>query len=270
VGEDARERWLWASASEAGILHLSAHGKYDARNPLFSHIALAGDDEEDGRLEVYEIYNRGLNLENAELVVLSACQTNVGELSRGDEIVGLSRALIYAGAPSVVSSLWSVSDESTRVLMEKFYMHLREGMSKASALRQAQMEMIASDEYAHPYYWAAFGLTGDGGQVTDIAQPLPHSPVPGDAKASRVQISWPSTLAVTLAFLAVGGGVARWWWVKRRRTLTRAALSAHLRTLLERREQVGAMPESLARTRALAQISRELREIGRQYHQDGR
>ena len=93
---------------------------------------------------------------------------------RGDtgQIVGLSRALIYAGAPSMVSSLWSVNDELTRVLMERFYTHLRAGMSKAGALRQAQMEMIASEEYAHPYYWAAFGLTGDPGE-RELPEPIP-------------------------------------------------------------------------------------------------
>jgi hypothetical protein len=127
-------------------------------------VVFAPDDQEDGRLDVYEIYNRGLNLENADLVVLSACQTNVGELSRGDEIVGLNRALIYAGAPSVMASLWSVDDASTRELMERFYTYLREGMSKAGALRAAQMEMIAEGTYAHPYYWAAFGVTGDPGE----------------------------------------------------------------------------------------------------------
>ena len=168
VGTDALERLLWEEGQDAGIIHLSTHGVYNNRSPLFSRVLLAPDDSEDGYLEVYEIYNRGLSLDKADLVVLSACQTNVGELSRGDEIVGLSRSLIYAGTPSVIASLWSVSAESTRVLMEKFYTHLQEGTSKADALRAAQMEMIASDKYAHPYYWAAFGLTGDPGMGTGV------------------------------------------------------------------------------------------------------
>ena len=172
VGSDALERLVWERGRDAGILHLSSHGVYNDRSPLFSRVLLAPDDEEDGNLEVYEIYNRGLNLAKADLVVLSACQTNVGELSRGDDIVGLSRALIYAGTPSVIASLWSVSDESTRVLMEKFYTHLREGMSKAEALRAAQIEMIAGEKYTHPYYWAAFGVTGDPG----IGKSIPSTP----------------------------------------------------------------------------------------------
>jgi CHAT domain-containing protein len=196
VGKDALERLVWERAKDAGILHLSTHGVYSARSPLFSRVLLAPDDEEDGNLEVYEIYNRGLNLANADLVVLSACQTDVGELSRGDEIVGLSRALIYAGAPSVVASLWSVSDESTRVLMEEFYTHLREGMSKAEALRQAQMEMIASEKYAHPYHWAVFEVVGDDGSseiieqaqqvIGRVATPTPVATTTGEKKGGGI------------------------------------------------------------------------------------
>jgi tetratricopeptide (TPR) repeat protein len=164
VGEKAQEQLLWEQGLEAGILHLSTHGFYDVHSPLFSHLLLTPGGGEDGRLDVYEVYNRGLDLENADLVVLSACQTNLGEMNRGDEIVGLNRALIYAGAPSVMASLWSVDDASTRELMERFYTHLQEGTSKAGALRAAQMELIAEGKYAHPYYWAAFGVTGDPGE----------------------------------------------------------------------------------------------------------
>ena len=75
-------------------------------------------------------------------------------------MVSLNRAFLYAGTPSVMASLWSVDDKVTGLLMERFYTHLRSGMSKAEALRQAQMDVRA--EYPHPYYWAAFVLTGDG------------------------------------------------------------------------------------------------------------
>jgi hypothetical protein len=226
---------------------------YNARNPLFSHILLAGDNKENGRLEVYEIYNRGLDLEAVDLVVLSACQTNLGELSRGDEVIGLSRALIYAGAPSVVSSLWSVSDESTKVLMESFYTHLRAGMSKAGALRQAQMEMIASEEYAHPYYWAAFGLTGDNG--VDSSSPC------------RL---WLSALAVLLVVLAVGGSVGCWWWLVRRPGRVREASETRLDRLLEERQRLRSMPDGPERAKELRKTLEELREIGRRYHRDDR
>jgi CHAT domain-containing protein/Tfp pilus assembly protein PilF len=162
LGETATESALWEQVSQAGILHLAAHGGYNRYNPLYSAIALAPDGENDGQLEVHEVY--GLDLKNADLVVLSACQTQIGELSAGDEVVGLNRAFLYAGTPSVMASLWHVDDAATALLMEHFYTHLRAGLGKAEALRQAQIDVRT--EYPHPYYWAAFVLTGDAGEVT--------------------------------------------------------------------------------------------------------
>jgi CHAT domain-containing protein len=161
VGAAATETAVFSQAGSAGILHIAAHGKYNRHNPLFSTLYLAPDDQHDGRLEVHDIY--GLDLTSAtNLVVLSACQTQMGFLSKGDEVVSLNRAFLYAGTPSVMASLWSVDDKVTGLLMERFYTHLRSGMTKAEALRQAQMDVRA--EYPHPYYWAAFVLTGDGGK----------------------------------------------------------------------------------------------------------
>jgi CHAT domain-containing protein len=108
---------------------------------------------------VQDVY--GLNLASADLVVLSACETQLGARSRGDDVVGLNRAFLYAGAPSVIASLWSVNDQATAVLMAAFYRELRAGASKAVALQRAQAETRAL--YPHPYYWAAFVLTGDPG-----------------------------------------------------------------------------------------------------------
>lgn len=161
VGAAATETAVFSQAGSAGILHIAAHGKYNRDNPLFSTLYLAPDDQHDGRLEVHDIY--GLDLTSAtNLVVLSACQTQMGFLSKGDEVVSLNRAFLYAGTPSVMASLWSVDDKVTGLLMERFYTHLRSGMTKAEALRQAQMDVRA--EYPQPYYWAAFVLTGDGGK----------------------------------------------------------------------------------------------------------
>ena len=95
---------------------------------------------------------------NAYLVVLSACQTGLGHLTDGDELVGLSRAFIYAGTPSVVSSLWMVEDESNSFLMDQFYAHLKKN-DKAKSLRMAQLESL--EKYEHPFYWAPFVLIGD-------------------------------------------------------------------------------------------------------------
>ncbi len=161
--QEATESILRSRAEESEIVHLAAHGEYNNRNPLFSTIHLAEDKPKghDGRLEVHEVY--GLNLKQATLVVLSACETNIGDLSQGDELVGLNRAFIYAQTPTVIASLWNVDDESTRILMEQFYTYLRKGMDKAKALREAQKEV--RKEYPHPYFWAAFSLTGDGGKL---------------------------------------------------------------------------------------------------------
>jgi len=162
VGKTATESAVWSKATQSGMLHLAAHGKYNTFNPLFSSIQLVGDTQHDGLLQVHEIYD--LNLRSAtNLVVLSACQTKMGELSRGDEVVGLNRAFIYAGTPTVMASLWNVDDAATGLLMERFYSHLKAGMDKAEALQQAQMEV--RKDYPHPYYWAAFSLTGDVGSA---------------------------------------------------------------------------------------------------------
>jgi tetratricopeptide (TPR) repeat protein len=159
VGPDATETRFIAQAPQASRVHIAAHGQFNSIAPQFSRIFLAPDDQNDGYLEVHEIFN--LELPQADLVTLSACETQLGELSVGDEVVGLSRAFIYAGTPSLVATLWSVDDVSTRFLMECFYSYLEEGQSKVSALRQAQLDTM--EEYPSPYYWAPFTLIGDMG-----------------------------------------------------------------------------------------------------------
>jgi CHAT domain-containing protein len=125
-----------------------------------------GADDFSARLEVAEVY--GLDLRQADLVVLSACETNLGALSNGDDLVGLTRAFFFAGTPSVVASLWRVPDDATQQLMMQFYTHLRAGVGKAEALRQAQRDMrqyrddVGRQPYAAPYYWASFVLVGEG------------------------------------------------------------------------------------------------------------
>jgi CHAT domain-containing protein len=162
TGKAASEVRLREVLSGTSILHLAAHGSYDPSDPLASLIALSPGGGEDGRLEAREIF--GLPLRGSELVVLSACQSNVGELSGGDEVVGLTRAFFFAGAPSVLSSLWSVDDAATSVLMTSFYRHwLQEGLSKAQALQAAQADVRADPKWASPFYWAAFTLNGDEG-----------------------------------------------------------------------------------------------------------
>jgi CHAT domain-containing protein/Tfp pilus assembly protein PilF len=182
VGQEAREERVKSGEAErARYVHFAAHGVLNENKPEYSGIVLtlgapsalatragetarraeperAGQREEsaeDGLLQVYEVFNLRLN---AEVAVLSACETGLGKEVRGEGMVGLTRAFLYAGAEAVVVSLWKVMDPATAELMVRFYRHLRAGRKKAEALRQARLEML--DQYVHPYYWAAFVLVG--------------------------------------------------------------------------------------------------------------
>ena len=142
-------------------LHFATHSLIDEREPSRSSIVFSFDDDpgEDGFLEVSEISELELD---SDLVVLSACQTGRGQLLSGEGILGLSRAFLYAGARSVVVSLWNVSDISTAQLMKNFYQHLVDNAANATALRQAKLKMArSSTETRHPYYWAPFIVVGE-------------------------------------------------------------------------------------------------------------
>lgn len=167
-GTDATESIFRKEAGRANIVHVAAYGVYNSNDPLSSMLVLADDATNDGLLEVREVYD--LKLTNTTLVVLTAPETDLRSIVRGqeavvtagDEVISLNRAFLFAGAPSVLSSLWGVDDEATAALMERFYTHLRNGTGKAEALRQAQIDV--REEYPHPYYWAGFVLTGLPGE----------------------------------------------------------------------------------------------------------
>ena len=151
------------------IIHFATHGFIDEKVPLRSSLLLALDEDpgEDGFFQVREIYNTTLN---ANMVVLSACQTGKGKLERGEGIMGLARAFLYAGAESVVASLWSINDKATSVFMQGFYKGLSQGKSKEEALQDAKLDMIES-KYKHPYYWAPFVLNGNAEGTIEIQKP---------------------------------------------------------------------------------------------------
>lgn len=136
-------------------LHIASHGTFNADAPLNSALLLTKDSANDGTLTVGELYSMRLN---ADLVTLSACETGLGKIANGDDVVGLTRGFLYAGSRSIVASLWKVDDEATAYLMTRFYGALK-GTSKREALRLAQIE--TRKKYPHPYYWAAFQLTGE-------------------------------------------------------------------------------------------------------------
>jgi CHAT domain-containing protein/tetratricopeptide (TPR) repeat protein len=146
------------------IIHFATHGLIDDKKPARSSIILALDQDpgEDGFLQMREVFNLRMN---ADLVTLSACQTGLGQFIRGEGIEGLSRAFFYAGASSVLMSLWAVNDEATYQLMERFYGYLRESETPMNALRRAKLEMIGSGVLSHPYYWAGFIVNGKSDTV---------------------------------------------------------------------------------------------------------
>jgi CHAT domain-containing protein/Tfp pilus assembly protein PilF len=151
------------------IIHFATHGFIDEQVPLRSSLLLTLDEDptEDGFFQAREIYSTDLT---AKLVVLSACQTGRGKLERGEGVMGLSRAFLYAGAESVVASLWSINDKATSVFMKHFYEGLSQGMSKEESLQSAKLEMIGS-QYKHPFYWAPFVLNGDSQGIIKLEKP---------------------------------------------------------------------------------------------------
>jgi len=157
--------------AQPSILHIATHGFFepDAEilNPLLqSGLILAGaaaggqsGPDQDGILTALEV--TGLNLRGTQLVVLSACETGLGELAAGEGVYGLRRALVLAGSQSQVISLWKVADTATQELMVDYYTRLLSGTPRDAALRETQQAFLNSDEYSHPYYWAAFIGSGD-------------------------------------------------------------------------------------------------------------
>lgn len=135
-------------------IHFATHGAFQPEKPLNSGLFLAKDEENDGILSVGELYSMSLD---ADLVTLSACETGLGRVANGDDVVGLTRGFLYAGSRSIVASLWSVDDRATSVLMENFYQNLQR-LSKREALRRAQI--ATREQFRHPFFWAAFQLTG--------------------------------------------------------------------------------------------------------------
>jgi CHAT domain-containing protein/Tfp pilus assembly protein PilF len=149
--------------SQYRYVHFATHGLLDNTHPELTAIVLSLVDEngnpKDGFLRAHEIYN--LNLP-ADVVVLSACETGLGKEVKGEGLIGLTRSFMYAGAARVVVSLWSVRDESTAQLMVSFYRGMiKEGKRPAEALRAAQIEMLKSDRWSAPHFWAAFVLQGE-------------------------------------------------------------------------------------------------------------
>ena len=154
VRAKASESMFKQAAADFNYIHVASHGEFESGTPLNSALLLTKDANNDGMLTVGELYTLRLN---ANLVTLSACETGLGKIASGDDVVGLTRGFLYAGASSVVASLWKVDDLATSELMTGFYANLKK-TNKRDALRQAQLE--TKKKFPHPYFWAAFYLTG--------------------------------------------------------------------------------------------------------------
>lgn len=163
IGPAANEQKAKEEMGHYRVLHFAAHGILDGANPMYSHIVLADSEgsNEDGLLEAWEIMRLDLD---AELAVLSACETARGRIGAGEGVIGMSWAFFVAGCLTTVASQWKVDSASTSELMIEFHRNLtiRSVPSKAEALRQAALKLLRSKRYNHPFYWAGFILMGDG------------------------------------------------------------------------------------------------------------
>jgi CHAT domain-containing protein len=155
-GKQSTETFVKNNADGYDFIHFATHGTYDYEQPLYSHLLFPSSEQDDGRFNVFEVFEMKIN---AKLVTLSACETGLGNINQGDELVGLSRAFLFAGSSSVIVSLWAVADYPTSLLMVNFYRYLKDH-NLLEALTLAQRDVIKI--YPQPLYWSPFILIGNG------------------------------------------------------------------------------------------------------------
>jgi len=158
TGGAATKERLIERAPANQVVHVAAHAEVDPIDPLYSVIRLARSPRMRGDLEAHEVYL--MNLSSTHLVSLSACDSGLARVSRGDELWGFTRSFFAAGTRTLITSLWPVEDRATAQLMEGFYDHLRQA-GPPEAMRRAQVMLLKEPQTAHPYFWAAFGVAGD-------------------------------------------------------------------------------------------------------------
>ena len=163
-GTEASETNFRNEAEDYDILHLAMHAFINDSLPAFSRLAFAQDTSNnvttDGWINTTDIYNLRLN---SKLTVLSACNTGIGQLKKGEGLLSLARGFFYAGCPSIIMSLWEIEDQSGTEIMGSFYNYLKNGKSKSEALRQAKLDYLknANSRRAHPHYWLGFVSYGN-------------------------------------------------------------------------------------------------------------
>ncbi len=167
AGEEATEANFKTAIQKANILHVASHALIDSKEPLYSKLYFTPSptDKEDGYLHAYELYNMDIK---SSMVSLSACNTGIGKYFKGEGVQSLGRGFMYAGAPSVMMSLWAVPDNATTKIMTFFYEELKKGKSESKALRHAKLRYLdqADKNTVHPYYWGAFIYVGHNSPVS--------------------------------------------------------------------------------------------------------
>ncbi|MEM7368186.1 MAG: CHAT domain-containing tetratricopeptide repeat protein [Bacteroidota bacterium] len=166
LGSAATEAAFIQNSSSSDILHLAMHAENNPEDPMNSNLWFHPTEEHvplEGALHIHEITQTSLS---RQMVVLSGCGTGSGQWEKGEGVISLSWAFQHAGAASVLASFWPVNDRSTAKIMTIFYQQLKEGVSKDAALQQAQLELIHSGEFNHPFYWAAWHISGDSAPLT--------------------------------------------------------------------------------------------------------
>ena len=156
---NASKRQFLDNAGQASILHLATHAEVDVIDPLQSRILLAPEDSDTGFLNAREVYD--VDLKKVSMVTLSACESGLGRIARGDEILGFTRSFFTAGASALFVSLWPVADDSTELLMSTLYKELASGKQAVVAMQTAQINVLRREKFAHPFFWAPFNLVGD-------------------------------------------------------------------------------------------------------------
>jgi CHAT domain-containing protein len=203
-GKEAGEQIFKDKAKDYNIIHLAMHGLLDTKEPILSSLAFSEDGkaDEDNFLYSYEITQLDLS---ARLVVLSACETGYGKFNQGEGVMSLAHSFMYAGASSVLVSLWQVNDRSTGEIMRYYYFNLAKGMTKGDALQKAKQEYLqkAEDTFTQPAFWAAFVQLGD-------TVPLELVCKAGYTKTETMTL----VAAIAGGLLLLGGAI---WWLRRAR-----------------------------------------------------
>jgi CHAT domain-containing protein len=156
---DATKSRFEAIAGETSLIHIAAHAQADTIDPLYSRILLASENGKVNFLEAHEVLD--LNLDKVSLVTLSACESGLGRVADGDEVLGFTRSFLAAGTSGLIVSLWPVSDDATKLLMSTLYAELAKGTDVQVAMQRAQLAVLHTKGMDHPFFWAPFNVIGD-------------------------------------------------------------------------------------------------------------